>query len=184
MKKIHIVGSVGSGKTTLARKLAGELNYPCFELDQVLWGRRCKNNDIRHTPEESEKLLNSLISAETWIVEGAHIDDWTFKSFEKSEVILFLDINYYARVYRIIKRYTKQKLGMENSNYKPTFKILIKMFKWNRMFEDNKQMNLNKLEIYNDKLIIIKNNKELEEAIISLKKVYTRRDYNEISMVR
>lgn len=169
IRKIHIVGPVGSGKTTLANRLAGELNYPYFELDQLVWGRKCKNNDIRNTPEESGNLLNNLISSETWIVEGAHIDEWTFKSFEESEAILFLDINYYVRVYRIIKRYVKQKLGMENSNYKPTFKILIKMFKWNRMFEDNKQINLEKLEIYRDKLFIIKNSKEFEVVVKNLK---------------
>lgn len=169
IKKIHIIGSVGSGKTTLAKRLAGELNYPYFELDQLVWNRNCKNNDIRNTPEESGVLLNSLISAETWIVEGAHIDEWTFKSFEESEVIIFLDISYYVRVYRIIKRYIKQKLGMENSNYKPTIKILIKMFKWNQMFEDNKKLNLNRLKNYKDKLFIIKNNKELEVVVKNLK---------------
>lgn len=169
IKKIHIIGSVGSGKTTLANRLAGELNYPYFELDQLVWSRKCMNKDIRRTPEESEKLLNSLISADAWIVEGVHIDEWTFKSFEESEIIIFLDINYYVRVYRIIKRYIKQKLGMENSNYKPTFKLLIKMFEWNRMFEDNKQLNLNRLENYKDKLFIIKNNKELEVVVKNLK---------------
>ena len=34
--KLYITGSVGSGKTTLARKI-GRLGVPCFELDQVAY---------------------------------------------------------------------------------------------------------------------------------------------------
>jgi shikimate kinase len=35
LKKIHIIGSVGSGKTTLARTLSSHLNIPFYELDNV-----------------------------------------------------------------------------------------------------------------------------------------------------
>jgi adenylate kinase family enzyme len=35
-KRIHIIGSVGSGKTTLARTLSSRLNIPFYELDNVV----------------------------------------------------------------------------------------------------------------------------------------------------
>ncbi|WP_440338356.1 shikimate kinase [Lysinibacillus sphaericus] len=34
--KIHIIGSVGSGKTTLAKELSAKLNIPYYELDNVV----------------------------------------------------------------------------------------------------------------------------------------------------
>lgn len=37
--KIHIIGSVGSGKTTLARNLSTTINVPFYELDNVVWKR-------------------------------------------------------------------------------------------------------------------------------------------------
>jgi adenylate kinase family enzyme len=36
-KKIHIIGSTGSGKTYLARELSNRLNIPYYELDSVMW---------------------------------------------------------------------------------------------------------------------------------------------------
>ncbi|WP_371811566.1 AAA family ATPase [Sporosarcina sp. Te-1] len=34
--RIHIIGSIGSGKTTLAKQLSKQLTIPCFELDNVV----------------------------------------------------------------------------------------------------------------------------------------------------
>lgn len=48
--KIHIIGSVGSGKTTLARELSSKLNIPFYELDNVMW-KRYESGDIRRTEE-------------------------------------------------------------------------------------------------------------------------------------
>ena len=36
-QKIYIIGPVGSGKTTLAKKLAHKLNIKYYELDKVAW---------------------------------------------------------------------------------------------------------------------------------------------------
>ncbi|WP_054705170.1 AAA family ATPase [Bacillus sp. JCM 19041] len=44
-KKIHIIGPVGSGKTTLARKLANLLEIPAYELDNIVWERRQRGSD-------------------------------------------------------------------------------------------------------------------------------------------
>ena len=38
-KKIHIIGSVASGKTTLAKELSRKLAIPYYELDNVVWKR-------------------------------------------------------------------------------------------------------------------------------------------------
>lgn len=38
--KIYIVGSVGSGKTTLARKVAAQLQIPHFETDNFVWNHQ------------------------------------------------------------------------------------------------------------------------------------------------
>jgi adenylate kinase family enzyme len=160
--KIHIIGSVGSGKTTLARTLSSKLNVPFYELDNVVW-KRCKSGDIRRSEEERDEYLNNIISSDAWIIEGVHYK-WVFQSFQNAELIIFLDTDYSKRTFRIIKRFILQKIGLEKANYKPTFKMFRRMFGWNADFEsESKPEILNMLSQYNDKLIILKDNTEIKK---------------------
>jgi adenylate kinase family enzyme len=161
-KKIHIIGSVGSGKTTLAKELSLLLNLPYYELDNVVW-KRYKTGDIRRTEEERDKYLTSIINSESWIIEGVHNEDWVSGCFHNAQLIIFLDTKYSTRIYRIIKRFVFQKFGIEKSNYTPTTKIFFKMFKWNRYFEQvGKPDFFNKYDKYSDKFVVINHKKTLQ----------------------
>lgn len=158
-KRIHIIGSVGSGKTTLAKEISSRLNIPYYELDNVVWIRD-KSGDIRRTEQEREEYLNSILQSDSWIIEGVHNEDWVSNCFQSADLILFLDTKYSLRTYRIIKRFIKQKLQLEKANYKPTLVIFFKMFRWNRYFEDVGKVNFfNKYGIHKDKIKVIKNAK-------------------------
>ncbi|KOP78695.1 DNA topology modulation protein FlaR [Lysinibacillus sp. FJAT-14745] len=160
-QKIHIIGSVGSGKTTLAKELSATLNIPYYELDNVVWKRQ-NSGDSRRTDPQKVDYLNNIIFTNAWIIEGVHNEDWVAESLSNAELIIFLDTNYFIRIYRIIKRFTLQKLGLEKSNYTPTFAIFIKMFKWNRHFEEISKPNFyQKYGMYSDKLLVITNKREL-----------------------
>lgn len=160
--KIHIIGSVGSGKTTLAKTLSSKLNIPFYELDNVVW-KRHKSGDIRRSDEKRDEYLNKIINSDSWIVEGVH-HTWVSPSFQKAKWIIFLDTHYSKRTFRIVKRFILQKIGLEKANYKPTFKILRNMFTWNTLFEnESKPEILNTLSQYNDKCIIIKDNIEIKK---------------------
>ncbi|QDQ02398.1 DNA topology modulation protein FlaR [Lysinibacillus fusiformis] len=164
-KKIHILGSVGSGKTTLAQDLSSKLNIPFYELDNIVWKRK-KSGDRRRTVEEREQYLNAILHSETWIIEGVHNEDWVANSFNHAELIIFLDTKYSIRTYRIIKRFILQKLRLERSNYKPTVEIFLKMFKWNRYFEEVGKPNFfHKFGGYSDKLIVVKNREGIENYL-------------------
>jgi adenylate kinase family enzyme len=161
-KKIHIIGSVGSGKTALARTLSSKLNIPFYELDNVVW-KRSKSGDIRRSEEERDEYLNTIIHSDAWIVEGVHYK-WVLPSFHNAELIIFLDTDYSKRIFRIIKRFILQKIGLEKANYKPTFKIFMKMFEWNYYFENESKPEIsNMLSQYNDKLLILKDNTEIKK---------------------
>ncbi|MBP0725793.1 AAA family ATPase [Bacillus sp. RG28] len=163
-KKIHIIGSVGSGKTTLARDLSTKLSLPFYELDNVVW-KRFKTGDIRRSDEERDNYLSKIINSEAWIVEGVH-HKWVMESFENAELIIFLDTNYSKRTVRIIKRFILQKMLLEKANYNPTFEMFKKMFKWNSYFEkESKPEIVNILNKYNDKLIILNDNTEVEKYL-------------------
>ncbi|MFJ6210640.1 DNA topology modulation protein FlaR [Lysinibacillus sp. NPDC092081] len=160
-RRIHIIGSVGSGKTTLAKELSATLNIPYYELDNVVWIRQ-NSGDIRRTDPQKVDYLNNIILTNAWIIEGVHNEDWVAQSFSNADLIIFLDTHYFIRTFRIIKRFTLQKLGLEKSNYTPSFAIFIKMFKWNRHFEEIGKLNFyHKYGMYSDKLLVITNKREL-----------------------
>ncbi|KAB7671306.1 DNA topology modulation protein FlaR [Bacillus sp. B1-b2] len=159
-KKIHIIGSVGSGKTTLAKTLSKTLNIPFYELDNVVWVRG-DNGDVKRTEIEREAYLQTLVKTESWIIEGVHQEDWVAISFQYADIIIFLDPNYMIRIFRIIKRYGKQKLGIEKANYTPTFHIFKNMFIWNKYFEEvAKPHFFNKYSHLKDKTVILTNTRE------------------------
>ncbi|MEH7462273.1 DNA topology modulation protein FlaR [Bacillus thuringiensis] len=159
--KIHIIGSVGSGKTTLARMLSSQLHISYYELDNVVW-RRSEKGDIRNTPEERDGQLNDIVISDAWIVEGAH-HTWVFQSLQHADIIIFLDVALSKRIYRITKRYILQLLGLEKANYKPSFNMYLKMFKWTRDFErESKAEILHMLREYGDKVVVLKDDGEAD----------------------
>ena len=161
--RVHIIGSVGSGKTTLARTLSKQYDIPYFELDNVVWKRHI-SSDIRRTDDERDTYLNEIISTKKWIVEGAHNHKWVTKSFNNADLIIFLDTPYLVRIYRIIKRYVRQLLGIEPANYTPSFKLFMKMFRWNKAFEkENKPQILSMLQQDTIKSIVLVDNREIDK---------------------
>jgi len=66
MKKINVVGTSGSGKSTFSRTLATRLGYPYLEMDAMFW----KPNWQESTDEEFFAKLNSALSQERWVLDG------------------------------------------------------------------------------------------------------------------
>ncbi|EMR06172.1 hypothetical protein C772_01817 [Bhargavaea cecembensis DSE10] len=160
--KIQIIGAVGSGKTTMARGLAEKLGIPHYEIDNVAWERR-PGGDVRRSPEALDKLLASIVSGEAWITEGTHPHDWVRPCFREAELIVFLDPPYRVRTMRIIRRFARQKIGIDAAHYRPTWTIFRKMFKWNHTFErrDKPELLVHFRKVYPGKLIVIRRAEEL-----------------------
>jgi adenylate kinase family enzyme len=155
--KIHIIGSVGSGKSTLGKRLSAQMDTPVYELDNVVWHRH-ENGDIRNTPEVRDETFFTIINQDNWIIEGVH-HSWTTRGFQEADLILFLDTPIAVRNWRILKRFTVQKLGFEKGNYKQTWSMLKKMYQWNYQFEkSSKPEILEILKPYQEKLRILTDN--------------------------
>lgn len=153
--KILIVGTVGTGKTTLARKLSKEYNIKYYEIDSIV------HDDInkkKRTPQQQNEIISNINKEDGWIIEGVlreNLEDL----LEIAEKIIYLDIPKNIRNKRILTRYIKQKIGIEKSNYKPSLKMLKMMYKWSNEFEKNRDEFENKLNKYVDKLEVIGNEK-------------------------
>ena len=131
--RIRIIGPVGSGKTTLSRKLSKAKGIPMFTLDDMVWSRG-PNGDTKNSTEYRDALLNEVIQKESWIIEGTHLG-WADVSFEKADLIIFLNPSVSVRIYRFSKRFYRQKRGIDPISYTPTWTIYGKMFKWTYQYE-------------------------------------------------
>nr|WP_066053954.1 AAA family ATPase [Robertmurraya korlensis] len=166
-KKIHIIGSVGSGKTTLARKLSKDLHIPHYELDNVVW-KRFQTGDVRRSERDRDAYLMNIVNSHSWVNEGVHYQ-WVTESFVEAELIIFLDTRYSKRTYRIIKRFFLQQLGIEKCNYKPSFSMFMRMFRWNTYFEKvSKREIIELLKKFDDKVIIIRDSTELQTYLTKM----------------
>ncbi len=101
-QKIFIVGSPGSGKTTLAKKLSTELGISHFDLDDI----RFLPDGAKRSDQTAIPLVEELTQQPTWIIEGIYVS-WIKDFIHKADLIIWLDTPFRRAFYRILLRYFK-----------------------------------------------------------------------------
>lgn len=66
MKRVVVVGSSGSGKTTVARAIAKSLDVPHLEMDSVFHQHGWADD----APEEFLPTLDRFTAGHGWVVDG------------------------------------------------------------------------------------------------------------------
>lgn len=86
MRRINVVGTSCSGKTTLARELARRLVMPHVEFDALFWGP----NWTPVPAEDFRDRLRAALAADRWVADGgyANVRDITW---ERVDTIVWLD---------------------------------------------------------------------------------------------
>ncbi|MBC1997268.1 AAA family ATPase [Listeria marthii] len=155
--KIRIIGSVGSGKTTLAKKLSEWQKIDYFETDRIVWKR--EETEVRRTDSEKADVLTTILQNENWIIEGVHLEDWATESITQADAIIFLDLPKKQIRSQLIKRQIKQLLRLEAAHYPIRLTMLKKMFYWDELFEKRTKPLITEQIAQNpEKWLIIKEN--------------------------
>lgn len=168
--KIYIVGAVASGKSTLARELSGVTGIPYTSLDEVVhipdksnvWGNRKRQVD------ERDRLFNTIISQKDWLIEDTGRTCFE-EAFKAADSIVLIELPPRVRNYRIMKRWIKQRIGIEKCSYTPSVQMLKSMFKWSKEYEMGRDGLKLRLSTYKDKVILLRSNKDIEEFLNSHK---------------
>jgi len=85
-QRIAVIGSTGSGKTTLAATLAARLHIPHIELDALYWQPDWAEADW----DEMRARVDELTRLPAWVTDG----NYSFLRdliWERAEVVLWLD---------------------------------------------------------------------------------------------
>ena len=98
-------------------------------------------------------LEKYLIFAATPKIVDPSEHNWTPKKYTEKSDLVFREQSMTS--YRIAKRWLRQKLKLEKSNYSPTIKMLLLMYKWSKGFKKSKKDILKMLKPYMEKVIIL-----------------------------
>ena len=171
MKRIHIIGISGSGKSYLADKISKKLNIEKIDLDDIYWENKfSKKRELSC----AKKLLNKkLEQKDNWITEGIYTN-WISYAIENSDKIIWIQIDNNLKLsWRIFSRWWKRR--GENIESILSMIDLLK-FQWNyKRIRTGKEKSLysahrKMVEKYKEKLIILKSEKEVNNFIKNLKK--------------
>jgi adenylate kinase family enzyme len=99
MKKVVLIGSGGSGKSTIARQLGEKLKIDVYHLDALFW----KPNWVGVPKDKQRKVQNELVSKEEWVIDGNYGGTMEVR-LSAADTIIFLDIHRTICVYRAFKR--------------------------------------------------------------------------------
>ena len=99
MKRIMIIGSPGSGKTTLAKELAKKTKLPLVHLDHLYW----LPGFVKRADDDFLELVMQACKQDAWIMDGNSISHLA-ERIPFADTIIFLDISRKTCMWRIIKR--------------------------------------------------------------------------------
>ncbi len=66
MRRISLVGTPGSGKTTVGKRLAARLEVPFIELDEIFHGPGWRDLSL----EQFRSQVGAVVEADAWVVDG------------------------------------------------------------------------------------------------------------------
>jgi len=99
MRRVLVIGSGGSGKTTLARRLADRTGIPVIHLDSYFWRPGWEATP----PDQWKATVQDLLARDAWIMDGNY--GGTLESrLLACDTVVFLDLPRLVCLRRVLIR--------------------------------------------------------------------------------
>lgn len=97
--RVLIYGVTGSGKTTLARKLAEHTGLPWHSVDELTW----EPGWVEVPADEQRRRIERICAEERWILDTAY-GKWLDVPMARVEMIVALDYPRWISLSRLVRR--------------------------------------------------------------------------------
>ena len=99
MKRILVIGTGGSGKSTVARRLAERTGLPLVHLDALYWRAGWQPTPV----EEWRVMVRQLLTPNEWIIDGNYGGTLDLR-LEACDTVVFLDLPRIVCLWRVLRR--------------------------------------------------------------------------------
>ena len=166
MRRVVVVGSGGSGKSTFSRELGRVTGIPVIHLDREYW-----RPGWEETPKDEWKArVADMLEGERWIMDG-NFGGTREMRMQAADTIIFLDLPRRVCLYRILKRtlkyYGRSRPDMAEG-CPERLDLEFVMWVWNYKHRSRKRL-LAELEGLEEKsVIILRNQRQVSDFLANL----------------
>ncbi len=108
MRRVHVIGTSGCGKTTFARALAERLDTRHIELDAIF-----HQPDWTPLPaDDFSRLVRAEAADDTWVADGNY-GDVRALLWERADTVIFLDFARPTTTRRVVSRTVRRMASGE-----------------------------------------------------------------------
>lgn len=100
MQRFSVVGSTGSGKTTVARSIGERLGIPVVEMDAIHWGPDW-------TPQPTGQIRGKVaeaVAGDSWVVDGNYRSISQELVWSRADTVVWLDMSFWTNARQLLRR--------------------------------------------------------------------------------
>jgi adenylate kinase family enzyme len=98
-RRVLIYGVTGSGKTTMAHRVADRLGLPCHEVDELTW----RPGWVEVPGAEQRARIAAICAGDRWVLDTAY-GAWADLPLATADLVVGLDYARWRSLWRLLRR--------------------------------------------------------------------------------